>query len=222
MTKTWFRFYTETLHDPKVRKLPDDLFRAWINLLCVAAKNGGALPEMEEVADELRLTVTDALTVTEALQNLGFINAVTNQHATTFKMNGWEKRQYVSDTSAERMRRYRQRKRDVTGDVTVTPQRQSKKKEKIPKRKSFIPDDWQAEPKHIQAATEKGLALDDAHREAEKFKNWQQQNGSKFADWDAAWRNWLVKAIEFNPKLAEGQNRKSRHHLADVQGFGFG
>lgn len=222
MTRRWFRFYSDALHNRKVRKLPDDLFRAWVNLLCIASRNGGVLPEMEEVADDLRVTVNDAVTVTKALQNLGFINAVTNQHGTVLKIHDWEEMQYISDTSTERVRRYRKRKGNVSCSVSETPHRQSKKKEKIPKRKSSIPDDWQAEPKHVQAATKKGLALDDAHREAEKFKLWHLQNGSKYADWDAAWRSWLIRAIEFNPKLAEGQSRKQRHHLADVPGFGFG
>ena len=47
---TWFRFYAEVLHDPKVQRLSDSLFRAWIGVLCVACKYGGTLPGREDLA----------------------------------------------------------------------------------------------------------------------------------------------------------------------------
>lgn len=52
----WFRFYSEALDNPKVQLLPGDLFKAWVNLLCLAnrAEPRGTLPPVAEVAFALR------------------------------------------------------------------------------------------------------------------------------------------------------------------------
>ena len=56
----WWRAYDEALHDPKLIALPDRLFRAWFNLLCIASKHGGVLPAMATVAIELRVSANPA------------------------------------------------------------------------------------------------------------------------------------------------------------------
>ena len=113
----WFRFYHEALNDPKVQSLEPELFKHWINLLCIASQHDGYLPEMCNVSFLLRVTVSDVTHIIEALQGHGLIDVSSNQHAANYKMHGWDKRQYKSDTSAERVRQHRKRKRNVT----VTP-----------------------------------------------------------------------------------------------------
>ena len=54
----WFRMYEEILDDPKVQKLPDDLFKAWVNVLALSSRNGGKLGNRSEerrVGKECRL-----------------------------------------------------------------------------------------------------------------------------------------------------------------------
>ena len=113
----WFRFYSEALNDPKVQSLPPDLFKHWVNLLCIASQNDGYLPDICNVTFLLRVTDGDAINIIEALQGHGLIDVSSNQHASNYKMHGWEKRQYKSDSSAKRVRQYRKRNRNVT----VTP-----------------------------------------------------------------------------------------------------
>jgi len=36
----WFRFYNDALDNPKVQLLPSDLFKTWVNLLCIASRFG--------------------------------------------------------------------------------------------------------------------------------------------------------------------------------------
>ena len=59
----WFRFYTESLEDPKVQKLDGETYKVWVNLLCLAAKNDGKLPSVQDIAFALRMDVDGALTV---------------------------------------------------------------------------------------------------------------------------------------------------------------
>lgn len=42
----------------------------------------------------------------------------------------------------------------------------------------------------------------DAAYEAERFRNWAQGKDQRFADWAAAWRNWMAKAIKDAPKAS--------------------
>ena len=50
----WFRFYDDAINDPAA-KLSDRMHRAWVGLLCIASKNEGQLPAMEDCALMLRL-----------------------------------------------------------------------------------------------------------------------------------------------------------------------
>lgn len=48
-------------------------------------------------------------------------------------------------------------------------------------------------------AREKGANVD-ASYQAERFRNWAISKAQRYADWRAAWRNWMVKAIAEAPK----------------------
>ncbi|HWP55648.1 MAG TPA: hypothetical protein VN476_16085, partial [Pyrinomonadaceae bacterium] len=51
----WFRFYDDTLNDPKSLKLSDKTFRIWVGLLCAASKNDGILPHFDDLVILLRI-----------------------------------------------------------------------------------------------------------------------------------------------------------------------
>lgn len=70
-------------------------------------------------------------------------------------------------------------------------------------RGSRLPPDWDPGETGMAFAAQQGLANGRAHAELEKFRDhWSAatgQNASK-ADWQAAWRNWVRKAVEFGQK----------------------
>lgn len=71
-------------------------------------------------------------------------------------------------------------------------------------RKVKLPNGWQPTDRHRQFAEEHSL---DCDREAEKFRDYHRANHNKFADWDAAFRNWLRKAEEYaRPKGAKAKD----------------
>lgn len=109
----WFRLYTEMLHDPKVQLLDPPLFKIWANLLCVAAEHEGVLPDDDACAFALRMTKDAFQVAFQSLKDAGLFD-VTKSKRTP---HGWQKRQYKSDTSTERVKRFRQQKKSVT----VTP-----------------------------------------------------------------------------------------------------
>lgn len=112
----WFRFYTEALDDPKVQRLPADQFRVWVNLLCIAKRFDGKLPSGTDCAFMLRMELAAFHETFEALKSSGLFDEKVGQDQHTEPHN-WSKRQYKSDSSTERVKRYRKR----FHSVKVTP-----------------------------------------------------------------------------------------------------
>lgn len=124
----WFRFYSEALDDPKVQRLPGDLFKAWVNLLCLANEQAerGTLPSLDDIAFRLRLDYQKAEDALLGLKRAGLLEL--DQETDSYVIHAWAKRQPPSDidsTATERKRRERERKtqqpgqdQPVTRDVT--------------------------------------------------------------------------------------------------------
>src|SRR5437870_1993079 len=107
MSGRWWRAYDEALHDPKLIALTDKLHRIWFNLLCIASKHGGVLPAMSVVAIELRVTVIKATEYVSSLVSVGLIDTL---EMGEFVPHNWQRRQFQSDVSTERVKRFRQQK----------------------------------------------------------------------------------------------------------------
>lgn len=208
MSSRWFRFYDDALNDPKVQTLPGDLFKTWVNLLCIASKGHGQLPVISELAYLLRRRSDHLQRDINALVERGLIDLVDE----VMQPHNWAKRQYKSDTSATRMRRHRERKSDVTDTVTVThpeyrvqntdteedPSLRSGARAK-PKRGTRLPDDWLPDIDDQSFAVSLGLTRERAQAEFEKFRDYWHARagpGGVKLDWSATWRNWCRKAVE--------------------------
>lgn len=127
----WFRFYTEARHNPKIVCLSDRQFRAWVNILTVAADSpNGVLPPMQHVACELRCTPNEAEKIVGELIDIGLVDIIRrHDDGPLLTPHNWGSRQYMWDcddpTAAERSKRYRNRKkteasRSRHGRVTVS------------------------------------------------------------------------------------------------------
>jgi len=115
----WFRMYGEALNDPKVQKLPPEIFKIWVNLLCLACTNNGALHEtLEDNSFALHETLDSVSSAFHHLEKVGLLVTV----GETFHIKNWGKRQYKSDTSTERVKRFRKRSRNVTVTAPDTEQ----------------------------------------------------------------------------------------------------
>lgn len=118
---SWLRLYDEVVDDPKVQQLPLLLFRAWINCLCIAKKNGGSLPEMRDVAYRLHVTETRAEALVKELVTAELFEL---DGSGSFTPHNWHGRQFQSDVSTDRVKRFRNAQRNVsetkneTGDET--------------------------------------------------------------------------------------------------------
>jgi hypothetical protein len=114
---SWWRAYASARHDPKVQRLPDAMFKAWFNLLCLACEHDGVLPALADTAYELRKS-EDA---TERLLLEMQARELFDQTERGIEPHNWNGRQYKSDVSTERVKQHRQRKRNVSPNVSETP-----------------------------------------------------------------------------------------------------
>lgn len=101
----WFRLYNELLDDPKVQRLAGDDFKAWINILCLASRHDGSLPPVEDIAFALRLDPKKGAAVVARLVASGLLD----KDGDRFIPHGWGARQYKSDVSTGRVKRFRER-----------------------------------------------------------------------------------------------------------------
>ena len=83
--------------------------------------------------------------------------------------------------------------------VTVREPKENRKTKSI--RKASITDDWSPRPQDLPTLAGKFPKLQ-LEVEAEKFADYHRAKGSKFADWDAAFRNWCRNAEKFRRQAA--------------------
>ena len=117
MRNTWCRLYAEFSSDPKVQMMPEPMQRRLVMLFCEHCAGDGNVT-FDERHRSFHWRISDeelAATKVLFIEN-GFIGEEWN-------LLNWNKRQFVSDSSADRTRRYRERKRasrerHSDGDVT--------------------------------------------------------------------------------------------------------
>lgn len=144
----WFRCYAEFATDPKVQILSENMQRRLIMLFCLRCSDVLVTLHVTELAFALRISEQELQETKMLFIEKGFIDEEWN-------LLNWNKRQFVSDSSAERTRRYRERKKkqDVTsqprhGDAldtytdTDTDKKKINKKEKLPLPEWLPLDEW--------------------------------------------------------------------------------
>lgn len=117
----WFRMYDELLDDPKVQRLRPELFKAWVNLMCLASKHGH-IPHADDVAFALRIDAEKAKHYVNELVEIGLID-ITEEDLV--KPHNWDKRQFKTDnddgTNAKRQKAWRERNKQSAVTDSVTP-----------------------------------------------------------------------------------------------------
>jgi uncharacterized protein YdaU (DUF1376 family) len=94
----------------------------------------------------------------------------------------------------------------------------TKKQEKKAVRGTRIPDDWVATPEHIEFAMANGFSLQDAHAEADNFKDYWTAKTSQATklDWFATWRVWIRRS-----KKGNGNRQKKPSVLDAARNIGW-
>ena len=205
MANPWFRLYSEFAHDPKIQMLSEAMQRRYVMLLCLRCSETLATLHETEIAFQLRLSEKDLEETKLLFISKKFIDRQWN-------LLNWDKRQFVSDSSTERVARHRQKKKQASNaDETLqerpsnaidtdtdTDKKQNKRKLGSRLAQDFIlPDDWEYWANKQRPDLNAKLVAD-------QFKDyWIAQPGQKGVklDWEATWRNWVrnTNAPKQNP-----------------------
>ena len=116
MSNPWFRMYAEFAHDPKVQMLSEAMQRRYMMLMCLRCSNTLVTLHETEVAFYLRISDEELAETKRIFISKGFINDQWN-------LLNWDKRQFISDSSAARVAKHRAKKKteEKPSNVTVTP-----------------------------------------------------------------------------------------------------
>ena len=185
----WFRFYHDARHDPKVRRLSDRLYRHWVNILCIASANKprGVLPSPQDVADELRVSVSQASRVIDQLKEARLLDETRRG----LSPHNWPARQPKSDDVVTRVSRYRERNRNVTGNNDVTPLARASRP--ISSSGSSNPDtSTGTSTKNVQPSSRKERPTISNPALAQVSQMYEQEIGAL----TPLVRDWLLEAVE--------------------------
>ena len=216
----WFRMYSEFANDPKVQSMSEPMQRRLVMLLCLRSCDVLETLQPDDIAFHLRITPEDLLDTHAMFVRKGFID-------TDWNILNWDKRQYVSDTSTYRTRKYRERQRNVTGtsqerccdglDTDTDTDTDTEKNKNIvphaphespPNHKNFV------RPSLDEVAaycSERGNSID-----ARKWFDHYTANGWKVGrnpmkDWKAAVRTWE------RTQLQSAKQTKAEKTAAEIQ-----
>ena len=109
----WFRMYSEFADDPKVQSMSEAMQRRLVMLFCQRSSDVLVTLCDADLAFHWRISNDDLADTKTLFMQKGFIDEYWN-------ILNWNKRQYISDSSTERTRAYRERKRTSQAASHVT------------------------------------------------------------------------------------------------------
>lgn len=150
MANPWFRMYSEFATDPKVQMLSEADQRRFVMVLCMRCSNDNVTLHDTEIAFQLRISNEQWLDTKAVFIAKNLINEDNTPTA-------WDKRQFASDSSAERVARYRAKKKSERndGNVTVTPPEAEAEAEADTETSTSL--SGAHEPETVSPPTRKGL-----------------------------------------------------------------
>jgi ribonuclease BN (tRNA processing enzyme) len=185
VANAWFRLYAEFASDPKVQMLSESNQRRLIMLFCCRCNNDVTLHD-SEVTFMLRIS-NDEWQETKALFIAkGFIkndNEILN----------WDKRQFTSDTSKNRVAAYRERKKQEVESsnniVTLQKQKsnaieQNRTEQIYSKKKTALPKDFSISERVNNWAIENNYY--DLEKHLANFILACESKNYTYANWDSA------------------------------------
>lgn len=214
MSNPWFRLYAEFASDHKIQMMPESYQRRYVMLLCLRCSNGNVTLQDEEIAFQLRIS-NDEWSQTKA----SFL--VKNLIDEDNSIPAWDKRQFVSDSSAERVRRFREKKKH-SETVTVTPPDTEAdtdtdtEQKKEQRRGTRLNPDSAFTQEWIDFCKANRPDLDPAQVFAKFSDYWTAKPGKQGIklDWFATWRNWVRE--ERGGQMAKPRQPHTREDFAKI------
>lgn len=201
-TMKWFRFYTEVRDDVKMLQLSDYEYRMFTYLLCHASEvnstSGECRCDVTSLSVQCRTRVSHLKKAIETFQKLGLVSINGDG---IIKITNWSKRQFKSDDSYSRVKKYREvtAQRNVSNPVSETLPDTDTDTDKQKKKYNIV---WDAEKKDFS-----GITKDDVNGWFEAFpaldiqdqllraREWVRANPKNVkSNWRRFFVNWFTRA----------------------------
>lgn len=102
----WFRMYSEFANDPKVQSISEAMQRRLVMLFCLRGSEALHTLSEDEIAFALRITDTELAETKALFIRKNFINQ-------DWEIRQWDERQFVSDSSKNRVAKYREKRKSM-------------------------------------------------------------------------------------------------------------
>jgi hypothetical protein len=204
----WFRWHHGSVNDPKFQLVARqasatvaEVVAVWASLLEAAssAAQRGHPGEPDFEAMDCALGIESGRS--EAIYARMRLRGLLRDDGSITQWEARQPRRERDDLSTERVRALRARERQETprnaDETQETPRREKRREEKkdsARKRASSIPEGFAPNENGVRLAGEAGL---DLPRELAGFRDHHTAKGSRFLDWQAAWRTWVGHAVNF-------------------------
>lgn len=216
----WFRVWVDILDDHKIAQLNDYEFRIFVFLMACASEedavNGRLTRTLPAINRRCRRRNDHFNRAVETFQRLGLITISCDGFIT---ITNWDKRQFKSDVSTERVKKHRQQQpiRNVSETVNETPpdsdsdtDTDKKKKRKTPSPKKLTDEEWLESLKSNPA-----YANLDIIKIKGKCEAWCQNKRKAFTR--ARFLNWLNREdVPIGGGVARTQQQKRMLRPSDV------
>jgi hypothetical protein len=195
MANSWFRLYAEFANDPKVQMMNEAYQRRLIMLMCCRCSNGAETLHDSELCFLLRISAEEWSETKQHFISKGFISADND-------LLNWEKRQFASDSSTERVAKHRAKIKESENaetecNVSVTPQNRTEQNRintsafaefyaAYPKKKNR--GDAERAFKKLNPDTELLKKILSAIESAKRTSGWLKDDG-QFIPYPATWLN---------------------------------
>jgi hypothetical protein len=119
----WFRLYSEIINDAKVQMMPEEMRWRLVGIFCLRCEETLETLQERQIAFRLRISPAELAETKAVFIENGFVD----EH---WNVSNWNARQFISDSSTERVRKHRQALKQVetlhetvetNETVTVTP-----------------------------------------------------------------------------------------------------
>jgi len=223
-SRFWIKVHDGFPEHPKTVGLSDRAFRAVVEFWCYCHRQNtdGKVPlplfkrlpakvRQELLADyavmhENHIEMHDYLVHQQSSEQ---VKQLTETRRAAGKLGGLAKAKRVASAKQTAKQTDSKALLDIDIDIEREKERGASAPSK-PSRACSLPAGFEVTEAMKSWAREKAAGID-IPAETEKFKNYHLSKGSTFKDWNAAWRTWMGKAVDYsksNPTARTGEKKE--------------
>lgn len=186
-SRPWLRLYVEITRDLKIRGMKPEHRWLWVTVMCMASSSPirgclmvGSLPaSLDDIADEAALPVAKVRNGMAELERRELVERPDG----VWMLTNWDARQFETDRSTERVKAFRERRRNVASPVAETaPEGDSESESEVVDNSSTCSEPVAAPPVDDESSASRLFALVMERCADVKMANAKPQNRSAYRD----------------------------------------